>query len=149
MRKPHTFVAWLPAFVLALLPANLGAQTNPDQDLAADLRATETAFAATMAQRDLTRFADFIANEAVFFSGDTALRGREAIVTAWRRFFEAEEAPFSWEPAVVEVLDSGDLGLTSGPVLDPTGERIGTFNSVWRRTPDGSWQIVFDRGCDD
>jgi len=34
-------------------------------------------------------------------------------------------------------------------VFAPDGKRIGTFNSVWRRGPDGSWQVVFDRGCPD
>jgi ketosteroid isomerase-like protein len=37
----------------------------------------------------------------------------------------------------------------SGPVLAPDGTRIGTFNSVWRREADGSWKVVFDRGCPD
>ena len=44
-------------------------------------------------------------------------------------------------------LADGTLGMTSGPVYDPAGQRIGTFNSVWRRGKDGSWKIVFDKGC--
>jgi hypothetical protein len=48
---------------------------------------------------------------------------------------------------VVSVLDSGSLGLTSGPVFDPEGNQIGTFNSIWRLNADGVWKIVFDRGC--
>ena len=47
----------------------------------------------------------------------------------------------------VEVLTSGTLGYTSGPVYDPKGNRIGTFNSVWQRQADGTWKIVFDKGC--
>jgi len=46
-----------------------------------------------------------------------------------------------------ELLDSGTLAMSSGPVYDPEGKRIGTFNSVWRREPDGSWKIVLDKGC--
>ena len=57
------------------------------------------------------------------------------------------DAPFSWRPEVVEVLDSGTLALTSGPVRDPTGKQTGTFNSIWRREPDGRWRVVFDKGC--
>jgi hypothetical protein len=45
------------------------------------------------------------------------------------------------------VLDSGRLGITSGPVWDPSHNRIGTFNSVWRREDDGRWRIIFDIGC--
>jgi ketosteroid isomerase-like protein len=32
-------------------------------------------------------------------------------------------------------------------VRDPDGRQIGTFNSVWRREADGSWKVVFDKGC--
>jgi len=48
---------------------------------------------------------------------------------------------------VVEVLDSGDLALSSGPVVSPAGETVGRFNSVWRKDPDGRWLVVFDKGC--
>lgn len=113
-----------------------------------ELRAAETAFAATMADRDLDAFAASIAPDAIFLNGDQALRGRDAIVAAWRKYFDGEQAPFAWEPAVVVVLESGDLGLTSGPVTLPDGRRVATFNSVWRREADGRWRIVLDRGCD-
>ena len=66
--------------------------------------------------------------EAVFFTG-TVLRGAESIAAAWSPYFEGATAPFSWEPEQVEVLDSGTLALSSGPVYDPEGNRIGTFNS--------------------
>ena len=116
-------------------------------DAEAELWATEAAFAQTMADRDLEAFAGFLDSEAVFFTGARTLRGRDAITSAWQRYFEGDEAQFAWAPEAVAVLESGDLGMTSGPILSPSGERIGTFNSVWRRTADGSWQIVFDRGC--
>jgi ketosteroid isomerase-like protein len=45
------------------------------------------------------------------------------------------------------VLDSGGLALSTGPVFDPEGHQIGTFSSIWRREPDGSWRVVFDKGC--
>ncbi len=112
-----------------------------------DLGAVESAFAATMAARDLEAFSGFLDPEAVFFTGPTELRGRQAVVDAWAPLFEAEAAPFSWRPEVVSVLDSGELGLTSGPVFDPDGNRVGTFNSIWRRDAEGEWKIVFDRGC--
>ena len=112
-----------------------------------DLGDIESAFAATMADRDLEGFASFLDPETVFFAGPTELRGAEAVKEAWALFFEGEAAPFSWRPEVVSVLDSGSLGLTSGPVLDPEGNRIGTFNSIWRLNAEGVWKIVFDRGC--
>ena len=69
------------------------------------------------------------------------------MAAAWKPLFEGPDAPFSWAPDAVAVLDSGRLGLNSGAVRDPQGKAIGTFNSVWRRLPGGGWEIVFDRGC--
>ena len=69
------------------------------------------------------------------------------VVGAWKRFFDGPDAPFSWKPTEVEVLASGSLGMTSGPVYDPKGNRIGTFNSIWQKQRDGSWKIIFDKGC--
>ncbi len=116
------------------------------EELASEVRAVEEAFAATMAERDLDAFASHLADEAVFFTGKV-LRGAEEIIAAWSPFFEGVAAPFSWEPEQVEVLDSGTLALSSGPVHDPEGNRIGTFNSVWRLDADGRWRVVFDKGC--
>jgi len=112
-----------------------------------DVRAAETAFAKSMADRNPAAFAALVADEAVFFGGKGVNRGKAAVVADWKRFFDGGAAPFSWAPAEVEVLPSGNLGFTSGPVFDPKGTRIGTFNSVWQRQRDGSWKIVFDKGC--
>ena len=116
-------------------------------DLTRQVQAAESSFAGTMARRDLTAFTTFLSPEAVFFGRGGAQRGQAAVLEAWRPFFEGATAPFSWRPETVEVLDSGTLGLTSGPVFDPEGKRIGTFNSIWRREPGGAWKIVFDKGC--
>jgi ketosteroid isomerase-like protein len=118
-------------------------------DLAIQLQATEEAFAQTMAERDHNAFVSFLAEETVFFGRDGEIRGREAVAAAWKPLFFEPQAPFSWRPEAATVLDSGSLGLTSGPVLAPDGRRVGTFNSVWRREPDGTWKVVFDRGCPD
>ena len=111
------------------------------------VRAAETAFAKSMADRNPVAFASLIADEAVFFGGKGVNRGKAAVVADWKRFFDGAAAPFSWALAEVEVLPSGNLGFTSGPVFDPKGTRIGTFNSVWQRQSDGTWKIIFDKGC--
>jgi len=116
-------------------------------DVALQVRTAEIAFAQTMADRNLDSFSNFLADEAIFFSGLNALRGKDAITSGWSVYFEAEKAPFSWKPEMVEVLESGTLALSTGPVLSPEGVQIGTFNSVWRLEKDGSWKVIFDKGC--
>ena len=116
-------------------------------DRTAEVRAAETAFAKSMADRNLAAFTALLADDTVFWGGKGVNRGKAAVAADWKRFFDGPAAPFSWAPADVEVLPSGNLGFTSGPVYDPKGQRIGTFNSVWQRQSDGSWKIVFDKGC--
>jgi len=140
-------LAWL-----AVSPVNLANQPNQATapnitNLANQVTAAERAFAKTMADRDRAAFASFLSDEAVFMSDGQTLRGRPAVAAGWKRFYDAPQAPFSWEPDRVEVLDSGTLALSSGPVRDPQGTRVGTFNSVWRRDANGAWKIVFDKGC--
>lgn len=133
-------------FALPLLFAGLlYAQTNAE--LKEQVRRTETAFAKTMADRDHAAFTRFLAAETVFIGSGTATRGAQAVAERWKRFFDGPKAPFSWAPEVVEVLDSGTLAITQGPVRDPDGKRVGTFNSVWRRESSGQWKVVLDNGC--
>ena len=131
--------------VVAVAALPIGAETI--DALREQVRQTEIAFAKTMADRDHEAFASFIATDAVFLSGRSALRGRDAIASAWKRFYESPDAPFSWAPETVEVLEAGTLALSTGPVRTPDGKRAGTFNSIWSRGQDGSWKIVFDNGC--
>jgi len=118
------------------------------KDLRTMVEETERAFADTMAQRDFEKFKTFISEEAVFFSGPTPQRGRQQIADAWEGFFKDPAAPFSWEPEHVEVLDSGTLAWSSGPVYDATGKRVATFNSVWQLDASKQWRVIFDKGND-
>jgi ketosteroid isomerase-like protein len=106
----------------------------------------ERAFAKSMADRDLNAFRGFLSQEAIFFSGDKARRGPDETVEYWKRFYGPGEAPFSWEPREVEVIDSGRLALSSGPVRDAKGNVFATFTSIWRLEDDGKWRVLFDKG---
>jgi len=120
-------------------------------DLQRQVADTERAFAKTMADRDHAAFASFLSDETIFFSGAKALRGKKQVVDAWKPFYDEPAAPFSWQPEVVELLDSGNLALSTGPVRDPQGKVFATFTSIWRLEAPGTWRIIFDKGnvvCD-
>jgi ketosteroid isomerase-like protein len=140
MKKTTTIV--LAAFFAATAA---GAATN--DELREQVRARERAFAKTMADRDHAAFQAFLADEAVFFGRTGPTRGKAAVAADWKPLFEKPAAPFSWDPETVEVLDSGTLAISSGPVKRPDGTNTGTFNSIWRLEQDGVWRVVFDKGC--
>ena len=125
---------------------NLLAAENENEILQAQVRAHEIAFARTMQDRDFEAFLGFISSEAIFFNGNEPLRGLDAIAQVWAPFFENEAAPFAWQPDLIQVLDSGTLAISSGPVTGPNGEDFGRFNSVWRREANDQWRVVFDKG---
>ncbi|MDZ7644338.1 MAG: nuclear transport factor 2 family protein [Woeseiaceae bacterium] len=131
------------AAVAMLAPAQ-AEQPQSAADAAAEVRAAEQAFADAFASRDLDRFASFIHADAVFTGRDGNLQGREAVMAVWGRFFESDEAPFSWAPERVLASSDGNMGATTGPVRDRDGRHVGAFASTWARQEDGSWQVVFD-----
>jgi ketosteroid isomerase-like protein len=109
--------------------------------------ATERAFAKSMADRNLAAFAEFIAEESIFFNWqEEPSRGKKQVVKEWEPYFKETAAPFSWEPDQVEVLASGTLALSTGPVRDPAGKVFARFNSIWRLEGPNTWRIVFDKG---
>jgi ketosteroid isomerase-like protein len=133
------------AFVLLTVAPPSSAQ--PSSDLAQQVREAERAFAKTMADRDHAAFTSFLAEEAIFLGPKEVLRGRQSVAAGWKRYFEGAQAPFAWEPERVEVVQSGNLAISTGPVKDPSGKRVGTFTTTWRREQDGKWRVVLDSGC--
>lgn len=138
----------LRTMICLILLAGSAAATSLDDrsELARQVEAAERAFARSMAERDFEAFRAFLSEEAVFMEGTTAWRGKQAVAEHWAVFFTDPEAPFSWAPETVEVLDSGKLAFSTGPVYGSEGNRFGTYNSIWRLEEPGVWRIVFDRG---
>jgi ketosteroid isomerase-like protein len=129
--------------------AGLSRTASPDAGPGAtatqQVLATERAFANSMADRDFGAFTALLATEAIFFNGNTVMHGAAEVAAAWQPYFKGPTAPFAWQPDHVEVLPSGTLALSTGPVY-VSGQVVGRFNSIWRLEPAGGWHIVFDKG---
>lgn len=137
------------ATVLAPVLLAMAGAVSAAPDLAALQRQVfdaERAFARSMAERDHAAFTARLSEHAVFFAGTRVLRGKAAVAAGWKPFFDAPAAPFSWAPDQVEVLDDGQLALSTGPVHDPKGQVVARFNSIWRQEAPGIWRVVFDKG---
>lgn len=138
-----------PLVVFLLLCAWCGAAAAEDlAALAAQVRATEIAFAKTLADRDVKAFRGMIAPDVIWLA-DQPLRGPDQVLARWQKFFDAPQPPFSWSPEIVEVQEGGKLALSTGPVVNTAGKRVATYTSIWRREPSGEWKIIFDRGSPD
>lgn len=107
-----------------------------------DVANAERAFAKAFADRDSAKFFAMVAPDANFL-GFRTLRGKDAVAKGWSRLFEGP-APFSWGPERVEVTADGKLGLSTGPIYDPSGTHTGDYSSIWQKQSDGSWKVIFD-----
>jgi len=118
-----------------------------------EVRQAEVEFDRAVAEGDVERFADSIAEDAVFFGG-TTLEGRDAVVAAWQPFFDQSSGlSLRWSPTNIEVSSSGDLGVSRGDYrLTQVAEDgsvsvgVGTFVTVWKRSADGKWRAILDIG---
>jgi ketosteroid isomerase-like protein len=102
--------------------------------------------------RDAAYFASFVDEDARFIN-DTVIRGPSAMLEAWAPFFDERGPKIQWRPYYIEIAETGDLAFSRGPfrirgVRDngQTYESWGIYNSVWRKTGDASWNLIFDAG---
>jgi ketosteroid isomerase-like protein len=107
--------------------------------------AAERALAKSMVDRNFKAFTALVSSEAIFFNGNMVLRGASEVAATWQPYFKGPRAPFAWQPDHVEVLPSGQLALSTGPVY-MGGQVVGRFNSIWRLEAGNNWRIVFDKG---
>ena len=115
--------------------------------IADDVKAAEIAFAKTMADRKFDRFADFVADDAVFNGGKPHI-GKPAVLEAWKGFFAGAQAPFSWAPDAVAPTADGRYAISTGLARDAKGGVISRFTTIWRKEADGRWRVVADQGVD-
>lgn len=148
MRLLKTFAAVVMGGGLACTPA------PPDTHIfEQEVRQAEIDFDRSVAAGDVERFADLVAEDAVFY-GASKLEGREAVVAAWRPLLEPDSGiSLRWSPLVIDVSASGDLAVSRGEYrLTQVAEDgsisvgLGTFVTVWRRSDDGKWRAVLDIG---
>jgi uncharacterized protein (TIGR02246 family) len=139
---------------IALLAIVACAPSPPDPAiLEQEVRQADVDFDRALADGDVERFADLIAEDAVFF-GNTTLEGREAVVNGWAPFLDEDSGlTLRWNPTDVEVAASGDLGVSRGDYrmtqISEDGSvsvGVGSYVTVWRRSEDGAWRAALDIG---
>jgi ketosteroid isomerase-like protein len=145
MPSIHCVACLITALSMLSACATGGAPRQDSALGAVEVRGTELQFARAMADRDFNAFVRHLSRDAVFFDEQNIQRGVTEVSAAWKPLFVGVKAPFSWAPDHVEVLASGDLALSTGPVI-VNDKVVGRFNSIWRLEAPHTWRIVFDKG---
>ena len=140
-------------FVVVLATAGCTPQTQDLVELREELSAADIEFDEAVASMDRQRFADLVAEDAVFYSPQP-VEGRAAVVADWAPFFDPDSGVrLKWHPVAAEVAASGDLGVTRGAYeITRTTEggavskAAGSYVTVWRRSNGGKWRALIDIG---
>jgi ketosteroid isomerase-like protein len=113
----------------------------------------EVEFAHSVRDHDAGKFTEHVQEGAVFVTGDSFLRGRDAILKEWRPLLAGDRLHIGWYPTTVIVTGDSHVALSRGPfwlvVQNPDGSSkflTGIFQSVWVKDADGAWRVTIDGG---
>ncbi|KPJ93465.1 MAG: hypothetical protein AMS18_05700 [Gemmatimonas sp. SG8_17] len=144
-----------------LIPLLLVAVTSCDSapDLVAAREAimdADRAFAQATAARGVDGWVSYFADDGVQFRPGGTVSGHAEIRAMMAPAFADTNFSLTWEPVTAEVSLAGDLGYTIGRYesrgLGTDGQETvstGSYVSIWRKQPDGSWKVVLDIGNPD
>jgi ketosteroid isomerase-like protein len=93
-------------------------------------------------------FVENLTEDCIIFSGRWLGNGRQF-------FREQQEGPIvlKWEPQFVDISESRDFGVSTGPWEvqeyrpNTTPTMRGCFLTVWKKQADGNWKVILDDGA--
>lgn len=112
-------------------------------------------FNTATSQKRLDGWMQFMADDAVL-GHEKPVIGKAAIRTAMQDVFANPASTLTWAPEKAELFKAGGLGYTSGRwqslrVTEKGEKRTahGSYLTVWKKQPDGSWKVIYDTGSPD
>ncbi len=140
---------------LILLPCLTSGGCTQRVDIASEqatLFNRDTEWSRAAEGKDVEAILSFVADDAIFLPPDgPMLRGKEIIRRFWSELAETPDFSLSWEAADAVVSSAGDMGYTHGLVLVTRKDEEGNtdterakYVTIWKKQPDGSWQVVVD-----
>ena len=122
------------------------------------LEQADKQFAADSAVRGADAWAEVFAPDGAMWTRNGGLiQGPDAIRATMVPVFGGGASGLEWQPTVSGMSPRGDLGFTvgryrlgrmrDGGATDTL--QTGTYVTIWRRMPDGSWRVAFDTGVPD
>lgn len=137
----------------------LGAACVSSPDLAAAraaLMEADRAFARATAERGVEGWVEYFAADGAMTRPGGVIVGPDSIRAFMTPTFADTSFALTWEPERAVMGGAGDLGYTIGRWQtrgrNQQGQvmvRAGTYLTVWRKQPDGSWKVEMDIGSPD
>lgn len=123
---------------------------------APDLEKADLAFAADVQARGTDAWVEVFDAEGAMESEGTRVAGAEAIRAAMEPLLSDRSRRLQWAPLWSGLSPAGDVGFTTGAWALRAHDAgawstraTGSYVTLWRRQPDGSWKVLFDAGEDD
>jgi ketosteroid isomerase-like protein len=137
------------AAAAAFLPAALRAEDTVAK-YKAELIAADNAFCAQAVKIGVFQAFMGVATPDTKLLSESG-KGFDAVKSGYKN--TPATATLTWTPAEAEVSQGGDMGYTWGRyeyrdrgANGKVAVQTGTYVTVWRRQPDGSWKVVLDGG---
>lgn len=154
MTRMRTLTAILTGIaVLALTGCAPQAPAVNKADVEKKIRETEAALSKAYAAKDLKQYMAFFEPEAIIAgSGMQPVVGAPAIAKGTEVLFTDPNLKEEFAADHVDVAEAGDLAVAHGKyhqtaTSKETGqpaEEQGSYATVFRRQPDGSWKITYE-----
>ena len=126
---------------------------NPSDVTTEALLQVDRDFAKTGAAKNLENFLSFVTEDVRFYSAGVMRTGKLAFREGWAKGFADPNWSITWAPLYAEAAQSADLGYTTGSfeIRDKSADgtpvvRKGSYVTIWRKQPDGTWKVALDIG---
>ena len=98
----------------------------------------------------------FAPNGSMLSDTSKPTTGLTEIRAAMKAAFDDSSFSLRWHPTKSEMMIPGVIGYTVGKYVRLRKNKegkimkwIGTYSTIWKKQPDGSWKIVMDSGVSD
>jgi ketosteroid isomerase-like protein len=116
------------------------------------LREIDAQWSNAAAAKDLQQTIAYYSDDAIVLPPNAAsATTRDAIRKLWKGLLASPGLVIAWNPARVEISDSGEMAYISGTyeltMNDAAGKPIhdrGKYLEVWKKQPDGNWKCSAD-----
>ncbi len=126
---------------------------DPVDAATAALLQVDRDFAKTGVAKNLDAFMSYLAEDVRFYSAGVMRTGKLPFREGWAKGFADPNWTITWAPLYAEAAQSADLGYTTGSfeIHDKSSDgtpvvRKGSYVTIWRKQPDGSWKVALDMG---